>query len=256
MIDLSKLIDGKNLTDAEEKVLRYIIDHIDDVTKMGVRTIAKNNYTSTSTIMRLTKKLGYAGFIDMYYRLLPLVKSAESSEHENTDFINSFFSNSLLQNNYQQLKKFAKILNKEKDKFIFIYATGFSAIMAEYIYKKLLVLGKKCILASGMDSVGVFENNLDYIGSLLVVSRSGETKQVLDKVKTAKENNIFTISFTNDSESNINKLTDIKFKIDDSNKLDDRNMMPNTFFPSLLMLVEMLVYEYHNVLLEETKYNT
>lgn len=235
MIDLSKLIDGKNLTDAEEKVLRYIIDHIDDVIKMGVRTIAKNNYTSTSTIMRLTKKLGYAGFVDMYYRLLPLVKNAESSRCENVDFINSFLNNSLLQHyNYQQIKKFAKILNQEKDKFIFIYATGFSAIMAEYIYKKLLVLGKKCILASGMDSVGVFENNLDYIGSLLVVSRSGETKQVLDKVKTAKENNIFTISFTNDSDSSINKLTDIKFKIEDSNKLDDRNMMPNTFSQTFL----------------------
>jgi len=107
MIDLSKLIDGKNLTDAEEKVLRYIIDHIDDVIKMGVRTIAKNNYTSTSTIMRLTKKLGYAGFVDMYYRLLPLVKNADSSRCENMDFINSFLNNSILQNyNYQQIKKF------------------------------------------------------------------------------------------------------------------------------------------------------
>ena len=256
MIDLSKLMEGKNLTDVEEKVLRYIIDHIDDVIQMGVRTIAKNNYTSTSTIMRLTKKLGYAGFIDMYYRLLPLVKSADSGENENTDFINSFFTNSLLQNsNYQQLKEFAKILYQKNDKFIFIYATGFSAIMAEYIYKKLLVLGKKCILASGMDSVGVFENNLDYIGCLLVVSRSGETKQVLDKVKTAKENNIFTISFTNDRESSINKLTDIKLKIEDSNKLDDRNMMPNTFFPNLLMIVEVLVYEYHKILMDETKSN-
>ncbi|MDF2473665.1 MAG: transcriptional regulator, RpiR family, partial [Anaerocolumna sp.] len=59
MVDLSKLIEGKNLTDVEEKVLRYIIEHIDEVVRMGVRTIAKNNYTSTSTIMRLTKKLGY-----------------------------------------------------------------------------------------------------------------------------------------------------------------------------------------------------
>jgi DNA-binding MurR/RpiR family transcriptional regulator len=254
MVDLSKLIEGKNLTDVEEKVLRYIIDHIDEVVRMGVRTIAKNNYTSTSTIMRLTKKLGYAGFIDMYYRLLPLVKSVETSKHENVGFINSFYNNSLLQhNNYQQLKKFSSLLNEQKDKFIFVYATGFSAIVAEYIYKKLLVLGKKCILASGMDSVGVFENNLDYIGILLVISRSGETRQVLEKVKTAKENNILTISFTNDSDNSINEITDINFKIEDSNKLDDRNMMPNTFFPNLLMLIEVLVYEYHQVLLEDSK---
>lgn len=254
MVDLSKLIYGKNLTEAETNVLHYIIEHIDDVTKMGVRTIAKNNFTSTSTIMRLTKKLGYAGFIDMYYRLLPLVKQVETSEQETIDFVNSYGSQTLLQNNnYHQLKEFAKLLSEENDKFIFIYATGFSAIVAEYICKKLLVLGKKCILSSGMDSIGVFENNLDYVGTLLVVSRSGETKQVLDKVKTAKENNIYTISFTNEKDNSINKIADLKLKIQDNNTLDDRNMMPNTFFPNVLMLTEILVYEYHKILLEESK---
>lgn len=78
-VDLRKITDGKNLTKVETDVLWYIIEHMDSVLKIGVRGVAKANYTSTSTIMRLTKKLGYSGFVDMYYKLLPLVDRSGSS---------------------------------------------------------------------------------------------------------------------------------------------------------------------------------
>jgi len=252
VIDISKLLQGKNLTETEENVLRYIIENIDEVMDMGVRGIAKNNYTSTSTIMRLTKKMGYTGFIDMHYRLLPLVKNAETSTISDMSFINSFTSNTLLEyNKYEDLKYFSNRLHQLKNKFIFIYATGFSSIAAEYIYKKFLVLGKKCILATGMDSVGVFENNLEDIGLFIVVSRSGETKLVADKAQTARENHIFMVSLTNEADNTISRLANLKFRIKDDNKLDDRNMMPNTFFADLIMLIELFVYEYYKILLEE-----
>ena len=101
-----------------------------------------------------------------------------------------------------------------------------------------------------MDSIGVFENNLNDMGMLGVVSRSGETDRVVERVKTARENGIFTVSFTNEIDNSVSSLTDVQFKIEDSNKLDDRNMMANTFFPNVIMLMELLIYEYHKVLQE------
>lgn len=249
MIDLSKLTDGKNLSENEQGVLVYIIEHIDKVLEMGVRGVARENYTSTSTIMRLTKKLGYNGFVDMYYKLLPLVHSANGTIDQDVQFMNSFCSNSLLQcNSYESMQLFARKVGELNNKFIFIFGTGFSAMSAEYFNRKLLVLGQKCIFSSGMDSIGVFENNLSDMGMLIVISRSGETQSVVDRVRTAKENGIFIISFTNELENRVNTLADIAFRIEDSNKLDDRNMMPNTFFPNVLMLMELLVYEYYKVL--------
>lgn len=249
MIDLSKLVQGKNLTDIETAVLRYIVEHIDTVLKMGVRGVARENYTSSSTIMRLTKKLGYSGFVDMYYKLLPMVKHAEGSINEDLQFINSFCSNTILQyNSYEQMKQFARKLCSFDREFIFIYATGFSAMPASYFYQKLMVLGRKCIVSSGMDSIGVFENNLSDMGMFIAISRSGETQRVVDRVKIARENGIYTVSITNELDNSVNALADIDFRIEDSNKLDDRNMMANTFFPNVLMLVELLIYEYHKVL--------
>lgn len=56
-MDISKFIQNKGLTEIEIEVLNYMIDNINDINKMGVRGVAKNNFTSTSTIMRLAKNL-------------------------------------------------------------------------------------------------------------------------------------------------------------------------------------------------------
>jgi DNA-binding MurR/RpiR family transcriptional regulator len=50
-------------------VLEYILKNIDDVLDKGVREIAQINYTSATTIIKLSKKLGYTGYVDMIYRL-------------------------------------------------------------------------------------------------------------------------------------------------------------------------------------------
>lgn len=134
------------------------------------------------------------------------------------------------------------LMNKQK--YIFIYATGFSKIIAEYLYKKLLVLGKKVIMSSGSDSVGVFENNLDDIGVMLVVSKSGETDQVYQKLKTASEAGIYTVSYTQDSSNRISELADLSIQISDSHKLDDQNLLPNVFFPGVLFSFELIVERY------------
>lgn len=249
-MNITKLVAGKKLNDVELRVLQYIIDNIDDVMNMGVRGIAKNNYTSTSVIMRLTKKLGYTGFIDMYYKVYPLIKSDRQHDNNLSDTVpgNPFSIAHLQQfNNYSQLQQLAQKLTIYDDKFFFVYATGFSAIVAEYIHKKLLVLGKKSMLATGSDSAGVFENNLSHVGIFFAVSKSGQTQQVVNKAITAKENGIYIVSFTNELANPLAEISDINFKIEDKCKFDDLNIFPNPFFPNVLMLFEAITYEYHQL---------
>ncbi|MBP3041178.1 MurR/RpiR family transcriptional regulator [Bacillaceae bacterium Marseille-Q3522] len=245
MVDISKIIQGKNLTELDVQVLQYIVDHIDSVLQKGVREIAKENFTSPATVIRLSKKMGYTGFIDMYYHLLPLVEKVVVQQ---TGAIGDFPVISpedfFHYNTKEDIGRFVEKVLHLRKRFIFIYATGFSGIAAEYLYKKLLVLGKKAILASGMDSVGVFENNLEDTGALVVISKSGETEQVIDKLRAANEHGIYTVSFTKETSNRVAELSDLNFKIVDSTKLDDRNMLPNIFFPRLLMLFELIIKTY------------
>lgn len=245
-MDISKIIENKGLTERETEVLKYIIENIDNVNKMGVRGIAKENFTSTSTIMRLSKKLGYSGFLEMQYNLLSIVKNVTDRDINNSNFIDSLNMDSIIEiNERKDIDNFIDILLEENSKFIFIYGNGFSSIVAEYINKKLLVMCKRCILSNGTDSIGIFENNLDCISCIIVFSKSGESPMVLNKVKMAKKHNIEVVSFTNEEENSISKLADIRFRVQDTDKLDVRNVMPNTFFPKMLAMIEFIIFEYY-----------
>ena len=68
---------------------------------------------------------------------------------------------------------------------------------------------------------------------------------VLNKVKMAKKHNIEVVSFTNEEENSISKLADIRFRVQDTDKLDVRNVMPNTFFPKMLAMIEFIIFEYY-----------
>ena len=44
-MNIEKITQGKNLTDTEQTVLEYILDHLDTVQTEGVRGVARANYT-------------------------------------------------------------------------------------------------------------------------------------------------------------------------------------------------------------------
>lgn len=247
-MNLSKLMQEKGLTENERMVLNYLMEHLDTVLSQGVRSIAKENYTSTSTIMRLAKKLGYAGFVDMCYNLRALAEEPEQAILEEQCFLESFCQSSVLKHEtYALLKVLSEHMVKHKGELIFVYGTGFSASVGSYMGRKLINMGQRCIFATGEDSIGIFENNLECMGMFFCISKSGETILVRDKIRTAKENGIFTAAITCERENSVSQYADVWFRIEDLHKLDDLNSSPNTFFPHAMMLVELIAYEYQRV---------
>lgn len=251
--DLSKFTAGISLTETERSVLEYLFAHIDEALKLGVRGVAKANYTSTSTVMRLAKKLGYNGFIDMYYRLLGEVRPSEASYDINGAFVSQYTeANAISPEIYQNLRLAAEKLCETRQ-LVFIYGMGFSSLMAEYLAKKLLVLGITCIFSDGSDSIGVFENNLEDIGILIVFSRSGRSSHVLNRVRTAKENSIWTLAFTGEGANPLKEECSCMISAPDDNPMDDRNMKPTMFFAKTMTLIELLIYEYYQVSLQKNR---
>lgn len=244
-MELERLTREKKLTDTERQVLQYLLEHLDTALAQGVRDIARQNYTSSSTIMRLAHKLGYGGFVDMCYKLSTLTQENTRLDGEAQQFLDSFCANALLNyNTYTQLKTCAEHLARLDRDFLFIYATGFSAMAGNYMAGKLTNMGRRCLFASGQDSSGFFENNLDAMGMFLCISKSGETPLVRDKIRTAHENGIYTVAITGEQENSVSRYADLWFRVEDDCKLDTQNVMPNTFFPQVIMLVELIAYEY------------
>lgn len=246
-IDIEKLTCGIQLTDIERNVLEYLLTHLDQALKLGVRGVARENFTSTSTVMRLSRKLGYNGFIEMYYKLLGTVGGVSRGYEVNEDFISHFAGREAISlENYQNLRRAAEKICETSDT-VFIYGMGFSSMMANYLGKKLLVLGIKCILSDGADSIGIFENNMESIGVFIAFSRSGRSPHVLNRVRTAEENAIFTVGFTHAGDSPLKEYGDCVIEVEDDNPLDDRNMKPTLYFAKTMMMIELLIYEYYRI---------
>lgn len=245
---IDKLVQEKRLTETETGVLQYLVEHLDTALSQGVREVARHNFTSTSTIMRLAHKMGYSGFVDMCYKLNLLTQKHSQSDTSGQKFLDRFCSSALLNyNTYTQVKTCAEQISMQEKNSIFIYATGFSSTIGSYMSRKLINMGKRCLFADGGDSIGMFENNLDFMDMFICISKSGETILVRDKIKTAKENSIFTVAITGEQENSVSKYADLWFRIEDLCKLDDLNIMPNTFFPQAMMLVELIAYEYQRI---------
>ncbi|RGM75661.1 MurR/RpiR family transcriptional regulator [Collinsella sp. OM07-12] len=249
-IDLSKIIGDRRLSDAERAVLQFVAAHLAEARTLGVREIARRCFTSPSTVMRLTRKLGYNGFVDMCYRLQAeytgcppsVVKpngAASNLDSRAPDLAPSPAGGAALPD-------VARVL-RHSIGFVHIYGCGFSSLTAAYLSKKLLGLGVRALHSSADDSIAIFENNLDRTDALIVFSRSGRTPRVLDRVKIAGEEGICTVAFTGDRPSPLRDACDFPILVADEQALDDRNTDFTLYFARCIALIEYLMDEYQRL---------
>ena len=66
IIDKMKILD--HLTIQEKYLVDYIINNQEDILKKNINELAKLSYTSSATISRLCKKLGFNGYKEFKYQ--------------------------------------------------------------------------------------------------------------------------------------------------------------------------------------------
>ncbi|GIM30595.1 transcriptional regulator [Clostridium polyendosporum] len=242
-LDISKMVDKYQLSKLEENILTYIINNITDVKEIGVRSIAKEHYTSTTTVMKLAKKMGYSGFLDMYYNLSFILKDKKAyfSGEKNNKYYGVDLEELLALIGYKNISDFIDLLIENKNEVIYTSGTGFSYSIAQYFTRKLIVLGFNCIYSEAYESYDV---NAIKAKLFINISKSGETDFLVKASEAAKKNGIKIVSFTGEVENTLAKMSDINFKIYDMYTMDDRNKLANSFYPNTLMLFEFLIGEY------------
>lgn len=67
---LEKLKEEANLTNHEKDVARYILEHMDQIPEMSASQLAKTSLTSKATVIRLSQKLGLAGYQEFKLKLV------------------------------------------------------------------------------------------------------------------------------------------------------------------------------------------
>lgn len=182
------------LTKSEKKLVQYIKENLVLVKKYNVMDLAEKSEVSAPSIIRLAKKLGYTGFLDMK---IDLNKSKDYLSEENT-FLEKLLD--LCKERIFSLPPTVTLENilviakyiKNSDRVLLICEGDFLNLK-DFIYSRLLMKGKATLLS--LD----YEKNLKILESfkkndvvlLLGNTISKECKKLLETYKDSGLNTIF-----------------------------------------------------------------
>lgn len=223
---LFDLDDKYNLDELERDILNYLCNNINDIKHIGVRKVAKDNFTSTATIYKLVKKLGFDGYADMVHSIhYDYTQSKTESSTEPYANILKYIN---------PIKdEFLNTLTQYKDKQIVITGMGFSQPVADYICESLFLKGFK---ASSKLHMQLLETTNDDI-LLIIISKSGDTTRLLEIASKAKANNIKTICITGSKRNKLSDICSLPIKLSKNSKLNSRN---GFFFGECIIAFELL----------------
>lgn len=124
------------LTEEETNIITSIIKHIENgERRIPIQQLANENFVSTTFIIKMSKRLGFEGYSELYYQLSRRVSMGESSDDQSE-------LHSLIDNySTEKGKQFCDLITQFQGGKIFTDGKGFSDLVANYMAQRLAVFG-------------------------------------------------------------------------------------------------------------------
>lgn len=222
---LERMQDRSLFSDADWAVSYYLLKHLDEVSHLTVKELAKKTYSSSGTIIRFSKELGYDGYKSFR---VSLIKEMESKKYINqtVDFNMPFDLDSSPQSiinsmsalfkqsidiaqtslDAKQLERIADLILKSKR--LVLFGIGDSLVTCESFANKLIKIGKlafpatqnsdaKCVVdIMTKDDVGIF------------VTYSASSEFLTNYAQTLKKNHVPIITLSGNHDSILAEISD------------------------------------------------
>lgn len=218
------------LTANEQLIANYILSHKNQLKNISSSQIARETYTSSSTVIRFAQKLGYDGFEQLkkqYLKELQYLQShfqyinpniPFSQEHTIMDIagiMKSLVVESVEDTfsliNHDTLQQAIQILKKSHH--IYIYAIENIENIAKNFKYKMLRIGKTVIFEESFGNQFYHSMNANQNDCAILISYSGETSSVIKIAKILKANGVKIITITSYGENELNTLADTSLTI-------------------------------------------
>ncbi|MGL6100793.1 MAG: MurR/RpiR family transcriptional regulator [Fusobacteriaceae bacterium] len=183
------------LTKSERKLVQYIKENLVLVKKYNVMDLGEKSGVSAPSIIRLAKKLGYSGFLDMKIDLNKNRNYLDKDE-------NSFFDKLLMACKesifslpptvtFENIMVIAKYL-KNSDKIMFITESDFKNL-ERFVYSKLILVNKNVFLDTDTNITSKVLENFKKNDVVLILAKnlSRSNLEMLQKFKPFGLNYIY-----------------------------------------------------------------
>lgn len=227
-----------SLSDKERLIADYIMRYGENIKNISIVELAKEVGTSGATITRFAKKIGCDSFVDMKI-FLNTNKGREVIEDKSEIFSYTYqYYSEVIERTKMLIDKetiFNVVEEIKKANNIYIYGVGSSGLTGKEMMQRLLRMGFNvhCISDSHMmiiNSSIVKKNDL-----VIGISISGETQEVIQSLKKAKENGAKIISITSFEKSKMGEHSDINLIVYNP-KFIDKNKFINSQFSAMYLL--------------------
>ena len=139
----------EKLSEAEKGVIQFLNQNEEKIPYMSITNIAEKTFTSQSTVSRAIQKCGYQGISQLRYAISQQEQMKE--HHESSYGVNNILAKSYREStktidNISPVAMLKTIEYIKQAKRIFIFARGFTALIAEEFQMYLQLLGYNAII--------------------------------------------------------------------------------------------------------------
>ncbi|WP_406562298.1 SIS domain-containing protein [Klebsiella pneumoniae] len=187
----------------------------------SIKEVAEAVSVSEPMIVKISKKLGYSGFRELrssllsYFDVLPFDKDEEISQHDGLPVVmEKVFSTAI-----QALKEAKSVANINviseaagllcQASHVVLLGVGGSASVCQDFEHKLLRIGIHSHTYSDFHLMLMVACQLSETDVMVVISQSGDTRELLNAVEIAKSRGVKIICITNDNRSPLSQLSDL-----------------------------------------------
>lgn len=217
-----------DLRRSEKQAADYILSHMEEAADLLLDRLAYSAKVSQPTVLRMLKALGFNGYKDFRYQLV--AELARETDREKPDQIMYGYTLSgqdtleeipikmaattqrMMEETLKNFsgKSYQKAVQKlKKARLIDIYSVENSEVTAMDLLTKLLYLGLPCRHFSDYYFQRISAGSLTSENVAVGISYSGESKDTVDVMRTARKAGACTIVITNFRDSTIAKYADI-----------------------------------------------
>lgn len=255
----------KDASPTEIAIIDFILKNSQETSRMTVYKLAEKTFSSPSTIIRLCKKNGYSGYREFMKDLIyeqavqTNYKNKTISDLKRTDEVEDIIYK-VTHKNIQTLEETEKMIDTEVIKAcvnklfecdrITLFGIGASLIVAKDAQLKFTRINKMAYVSEDWHTQLLMAKNMSERDVALVISYSGQTKEMITCTQTAKENGATVISITKAEESPINRLSDYAIYVP-SNEVSFRSGAMSSRM-SQLNVIDILYTSYINKIYEES----
>lgn len=210
------------LSESEGRVAEYILGAPDAMLGISVQRLAQASGVSEATVVRFFRRAGFSGLKD-FKNVMTQERTREGSAPlDSRRLHDSDTTRSIKKKVFwgcidalvdtvstlddEELARAIDVLSAAP--YIEVFGIGGSASVARSALHSFRKIGLRMNITTDINFTYLRMERFHEDDVVLAISRSGETKEILDAVRIAKQKGVFVISITNAQQSSLSKLSD------------------------------------------------